>query len=115
MNNFTVRSLLSFKSNVEPQKSHLGPSCTYELHMLPNTKVNVAKDHGEHCIEVRPPLVRHLESSRISVALHFWRFSVIVASCPTSNFTRDIFFQINAFKSHRHYGLQQIFTVMVAP
>ena len=30
-----------------------------ELHILPNTKISVAKGHGENCIKVRPPLVRH--------------------------------------------------------
>ena len=40
--------------------------CEYELHTLPNAKVDVAKDHGENHIKVRPPLVRDIMGNGLS-------------------------------------------------
>ena len=41
-------------------RSYLKLTCEYELHILPNTKVSAAKDHGKNYMKARPPLVRHL-------------------------------------------------------
>ena len=40
-------------------------SCEYELHILLNTKVNAAKDHGQNYMKVRPPPVRHFLRNRL--------------------------------------------------
>ena len=40
--------------------------CEYELHTLPNAKVDVAKDHGENHIKVRPPLVCDIMGNGLS-------------------------------------------------
>ena len=52
--------------------SYLKLICEYELHSLPNTKVSGAKDHGKNCINVRPPLVRHLLRNRLSYFGHLF-------------------------------------------
>ena len=37
----------------------------YELHILPNTKLSAAKDHGENYIKVRLSLVHRLLRNRL--------------------------------------------------
>ena len=38
----------------------LESNCEYQLHILPNTKVSVTKDHGQSYMKFRPALVRHV-------------------------------------------------------
>ena len=45
----TLRHMLDFRSSM----SCLKPACEYELHILPNTEVSAAKDHGKTYIKVR--------------------------------------------------------------
>ena len=40
-------------------------TCEYELDILSNTKVSLAKDHGENCMNVRPLMARHLLCNRL--------------------------------------------------
>ena len=51
---------MCFKSNVKTCKRDMNLSCGNKLHILPNTKVSTAKDHGKNYIKVTPPLVHHL-------------------------------------------------------
>ena len=50
---------------VHALRSYLKLICEYEFQRLPNKKVSGAKDHGENCIKVRPPLVHHLLRNRL--------------------------------------------------
>ena len=40
--------------------------CQNELHILLNTRVDAAKHYGKNYTKVRPPLVGHLLSNRLS-------------------------------------------------
>ena len=51
---------MSFKSVLETHRTYPDLFYEYEVHVLSNTKVSVAKDCGKNCMEVRPSLVRHL-------------------------------------------------------
>ena len=56
----TSISLLYFKLGIQAPRSYLRLTCKYERHILPNTKVTSAKDHGKNYMKVRQPLVGHL-------------------------------------------------------
>ena len=60
VNNFAISTHTALKLGIQALGSYLKPNCEYELHIIPNTKVGAAKDHGENYMKVRPPLVRHL-------------------------------------------------------
>ena len=51
---------MAFKSDKQALRSCLKLTCEYELHILPNTKVGAAKDHGKNYMQVKPPLDCHL-------------------------------------------------------
>ena len=40
-------------------------TCEYELHILSDTKVSPAKDHGEKYMKLRPLLTRHVLRNRL--------------------------------------------------
>ena len=44
----------ALKSGIQTLRSYLKLAHDYELHILPNTKVNAAKDHGESYVLHRP-------------------------------------------------------------
>ena len=56
---------MAFKIDEQVLRSYLKLTCEYELHVLPNTKVSTAKDHGKNYMKVRPPMVRHLLRNRL--------------------------------------------------
>ena len=58
-------SLAALKLGTQSLRSYLKVSCQYDVHIFPNTKVTIAKDHGENYMKVRPALVRHLLSNRL--------------------------------------------------
>ena len=60
VNKFAIWSHTSFKLNKQALRSYLKLTCEYEFHILPNTKVSAAKDHGKNYMKVRPRLVRHI-------------------------------------------------------
>ena len=60
VNKFAIWSRTAFKLDKQALRSYLKLTCEYELHILPNTKVSDAKDHGKSYMKVRPPLVCHL-------------------------------------------------------
>ena len=60
VNKFAISNYMALILDVHPLRSNLKLTCEYELHILPNTKVSFAKDHGKNYMKVRPPLVRHL-------------------------------------------------------
>ena len=60
VNKLAIWNHVAFKSHIQALRSYFNLSCEYELHILSNTKVSVAKDHGKNYMKVRPPWVRHL-------------------------------------------------------
>ena len=44
---FTISSHTVLKLGTQSLRSYLKVTCEYELHILPNTKVSTAKDHGQ--------------------------------------------------------------------
>ena len=60
INKFAISNHMALILRVDALRSYLKLICEYELHILLNKKVSVAKDHGKSYINVRPPLVRHL-------------------------------------------------------
>ena len=63
---------MTFKSHLESYKSHLDPSCEYELNTLSNSKVGTAKHHGQNYIQVKPPLVHHVLRNCLFIQLNFY-------------------------------------------
>ena len=59
-NKFTVSDRTVLKLVTLALRICLKLSCEYELHTFSNTKVTVAKNHGENNMKVRLLLVRHL-------------------------------------------------------
>ena len=59
-NNISLLFHTAFKLDKQALRSYLKLACEYELHILRNTKVSAAKDHGKNCMKVRPSLVPHL-------------------------------------------------------
>ena len=55
INKFGTSSHTAFKLDKKALRSYLKLTCEYELHILPNTKVSAAKDHGENYMKARPP------------------------------------------------------------
>ena len=62
---FAISSHTALKLCTQSLRSYFKVTCEYELHLLPNTKVSTAKDHGENYMKVRPPLVHHLLCNRL--------------------------------------------------
>ena len=60
---------MALKLGIQALRSCLRLPRKYDLHILSNTKVNVAKDHGENFMKVRPPLARHLLRNRLYLIL----------------------------------------------
>ena len=58
---------MALKLGIEAPSNYLKLTCDYELLILPNTKVGVAKDHGENYMEARLPLVRDPWRNRLLV------------------------------------------------
>ena len=44
----------ALKSGIRTLRSYLKLANEYEPHILPNTKVSAAKDHGESYVQLRP-------------------------------------------------------------
>ena len=65
VNTFTNSSHTALILGTQSLRSYLKLTCEYEFHILPNTKVSIAKDHGENYKKVRPSLVRHLLRNRL--------------------------------------------------
>ena len=65
VNRFAISDHTALIFGVHALRSYLKLICEYELHSLPNTKVNAAKDHGKNYMKIRPPLVRHLLRNRL--------------------------------------------------
>ena len=65
VNKFAISNHTALILGVLALRSFLKRSCEYELHSLPNKKVNGAKDHGKNYMKIRPPLVRHLLRNRL--------------------------------------------------
>ena len=57
---FAIWSHMAFKLDKQALRSYLKLTCEYELHILTNTYVSVAKGHGKNYMKVRPSLARHL-------------------------------------------------------
>ena len=54
-------------------------TCEFELDISSNTKVNLAKDHGENYMTLRPLLARHLLRNRLFHCMHIVRmFSKVI-------------------------------------
>ena len=51
---------MALKIDLHTLGSYLMLICEYELYILPNKKVNAAKDHGKNYMRDKSPLVRHL-------------------------------------------------------
>ena len=60
VNTFAISNHTALIPGVHALESYLKLICEYELQILPNTKVNAAKDHGKNYMKIRAPLVRHL-------------------------------------------------------
>ena len=60
VNNFAIWSQTVCKLDKQALRNYLKLTCEYELHILPNTKVSAAKDHGKNYMKVRQSVVRHL-------------------------------------------------------
>ena len=56
---------MALKLRIHALGSYLKLTCVFERYILLNTKVGVAKDHGENYIKVRPLLVRYLWRNRL--------------------------------------------------
>ena len=54
-----------FKLDEQALRSYLKLTCEHQLHILPNTEVSTAKDHGKNYMKVGPPMVRHLLRNRL--------------------------------------------------
>ena len=65
VNKFAISGHTAFKLRTQSLRSYLKVTCEYELHILLNTKVSTAKDHGENYMKARPLLVRHLLRNRL--------------------------------------------------
>ena len=50
----------ALKLGIQGLRMYLKRTYEYELHVLSNTTITAAKDHGENYMKVRPPLVHHL-------------------------------------------------------
>ena len=61
---------MALKLGSQALRSYLKLACEYKLHILPNTEVSTAKDHGKNYMKVRPPMVRHLLRNRLLFLLH---------------------------------------------
>ena len=59
VNKFVISSHTALKLGTYSLRSYLKVTCEYELHILPDTTVSTAENHGENYMKVRPPLVRH--------------------------------------------------------
>ena len=70
-NKFAISNHTTLILDVHALRSYLKLICEYELHGLPNKKVNGAKHHGKNYIKVRPRLVRHLLRNRLLVFSSF--------------------------------------------
>ena len=71
VNKFAISNHTTLILDVHALRSYLKLICEYELHGLPNKKVNGAKHHGKNYIKVRPRLVRHLLRNRLLVFSSF--------------------------------------------
>ena len=71
LNKLAISNHTALILGVHTLRSYLKLICKYELHSLPNKKVNGAKDHGKNYIKVGPPLVRHLLRDRLLLLLEF--------------------------------------------
>ena len=60
VNKFGISNHTALQLAIQALRSYLNQTCKYELHILSNTKVIAAMDHGENYMKIRPPLVRHL-------------------------------------------------------
>ena len=58
---------MALKLGIQALGSYLKPNCEYELHIIANTKVGAAKDHGENYMKVKPHLVCHLLRNRLYI------------------------------------------------
>ena len=57
---------MALKLNIQALRNYLELPYQYYLHSLPDTKFQSAKGPGKNYINVRPPLVRHLQRDRLS-------------------------------------------------
>ena len=57
---FLILSHMALMLTIQAVQSYLKQSCKLELHNVPNTKVNTAKDHSENYMDVKPSLVSDL-------------------------------------------------------
>ena len=64
---FAISIYIALKLAIQALGSYLKLVCQYKLHILPNTKVGVAKDHGKNYMKVRLPIV-------LLLLVIFWRF-----------------------------------------
>ena len=56
---------MALKLGDQALRSYLKLACEYKLHILPNTEVSTAKDHGKNYRKARASLVRHLLRNRL--------------------------------------------------
>ena len=55
VNRFTISNHTALKLDVLALRSCLSLICEYELYILPNKKVSIAKNHGKNYMKDRPP------------------------------------------------------------
>ena len=65
VNKFAISNHTALILGVHALRSYLKLLCKYELHVLSNTKVGAAENHGKIYIKVRSPLVCHLLRNRL--------------------------------------------------
>ena len=65
VNKFAISNHDALKLGIQTFRRYLKVSFEEELHILPNAKGSVAKDHGKNIMKVRPPMVRHLLRNRL--------------------------------------------------
>ena len=88
-------------------RSYLQLTCEYELNSLTKTKVSAAKDHGENCMKVGPPLVRHLLRNRLFSFENseMVQFNQVRA---TSNLNCTVFFKLRLRSSIYYFNVIRI-------
>ena len=72
---FSFSNHASLKLGIHVLRGYLRLTCEYELHILPNTKVSAAREHGKNYIKLRPSLICHLLRNRLLAFVNWMRKS----------------------------------------